>query len=108
MSLGKDATISFSNKRKINTKSSTKSELVGADQALSFILHTRYFIEAQGYSAEQNILFQDNQSAKHLEVNPHSPGPNTLNTSNADTSSFPTKLTMVTSMSFTALGRCPY
>jgi hypothetical protein len=58
MLLGKGATISFSNKLKINTKSSTKSELVGADQALSSILHTRYFIRAQGYSVEQNILFQ--------------------------------------------------
>jgi hypothetical protein len=31
MSLGKGATISFSNKLKVNTKSSTESELVGAD-----------------------------------------------------------------------------
>jgi hypothetical protein len=57
MSLGKGATISFFNKLKINTKSSTKSELVAADQALSSILHPRYFIKAQGYSVEQNILF---------------------------------------------------
>ena len=62
MSLGKGAAISFSNKHKINTKSSSESKLVSADQALSSILHTRYFIEAQGYSVEQNILFQDNQS----------------------------------------------
>jgi hypothetical protein len=40
MSLSKGATISFSNKQKINTKSSTESELVGTDQALSCILHT--------------------------------------------------------------------
>jgi hypothetical protein len=33
--LGKGATISLSNKLKINTKNSTKSELVGADQVLS-------------------------------------------------------------------------
>jgi hypothetical protein len=70
MSLGKGATISFlSNKQKINTKSSTESELVGADQALSSILHTQYFIEAQGYSVNQNLLFQDNQSMMHLKVN---------------------------------------
>jgi hypothetical protein len=53
MSLGKGATINFSNKLKIATKSSTKFELVGADQVLSSILHTRYFIEAQGYSVKQ-------------------------------------------------------
>jgi hypothetical protein len=60
MSLGKGATISFSNKLKVTTKSSKESELVGADQALSSILHTGYFIKAQRYSIEQNILFQDN------------------------------------------------
>jgi hypothetical protein len=69
MLMGKGAAISFSNKHKINTKSSSKSELVSANQALSPILHTRYFIEAQGYSVEQNILFQDNQSTMRLEVN---------------------------------------
>jgi hypothetical protein len=61
--LGKGTTISFSNKLNINTRSSTESELVGADQALSSILHTCYFIESQGNSVEQNILFQDSQSA---------------------------------------------
>jgi hypothetical protein len=69
MSLGKGATISFSNKLKIATKSSTKSKLVGADQALSAIFHTHYFIETQRYSVKQNILFQDNQSTMHFKVN---------------------------------------
>jgi hypothetical protein len=69
ISIGKGATISFSNKQKINTKSSTESGLVGANQALSSILHTQHFIEAQGYSVKQNLLFQDNQSTMHLEVN---------------------------------------
>jgi hypothetical protein len=54
---------------KINTKSSSESELVSTNQALSSILHTRYFIKAQCYSVEQNILFQDNQSTMRLEVN---------------------------------------
>jgi hypothetical protein len=69
MSLGKGTVISFLNTHKINSNSSTESELIGADQALSSILHTRYFIEAQGYSVEQNILFQDNQLMMRLEVN---------------------------------------
>jgi hypothetical protein len=69
MSHGKGATISFSNKLKIATKSSTESKLVGADQALSSILHKRYIIEAQGYSSEQNILFQGNQSTMRLKIN---------------------------------------
>jgi hypothetical protein len=69
MSLGKGVAISLSNKQKINTKSFTESELVGADQALSSILHTQYFINTQGYSVKQNLLFQDNQSTMRLEFN---------------------------------------
>jgi hypothetical protein len=69
LSLGKGAAISFSNKHRINSKSSTESKLIGADQALSSILHTRYFIKAQGYSVKQNILFRDNKSTMRLEVN---------------------------------------
>jgi hypothetical protein len=69
LSLGKGTAISFSNKHRINSKSSTESKLIGADQALSSNLHTRYFIKAQGYSIEQSILFQDNQSTMRLEVN---------------------------------------
>jgi hypothetical protein len=69
MSLGKGAAISFFNKQKINTRSFMELELVSADQALSSILHTRHLIEAQGYSVEQNLQFQDNQSTMCLEVN---------------------------------------
>jgi len=69
MSMGKGAAISFSNKHKINTKSSSESKLVSADQFLPSILHTGYFIEAQCYSFKQIILFQDNQSTMRLEVN---------------------------------------
>jgi hypothetical protein len=69
MSLEKGTIISFLNKQEINSKSSTESKLIGADQVLSSILHTRYFIKAQGYLVEQNILFQDNQSMMQLKVN---------------------------------------
>ena len=43
--------------------------LVGIDDALPFILWARYFIEAQGYSVEQNILYQDNKSTILLANN---------------------------------------
>jgi hypothetical protein len=69
MSLGKGAIISFLNKQKINSKSSTESKLIGSNPALSSILHMRYFIKAQGYLVKQNILFHDNQSLMQLEVN---------------------------------------
>jgi hypothetical protein len=69
MSLGKGAVVSYSKKQKINTKSSTETELVGMDDALPMVLWGLYFIEAQGYSVEQNIGFQDNISTMRLEVN---------------------------------------
>ena len=58
----------MSRKQKLNTKSSTQAELVGADDILSSLLWTRHFMEAQGY--EQNpTLMQDNTSAILLEKN---------------------------------------
>ena len=53
----------------MNTKSSTKAELVGVDDVMPQALWTRYFIEAQGYTVKDNIVHQDNQSAILLETN---------------------------------------
>ena len=69
MSLGQGAPISFSRKQKLNVRSSTEGELVGIDDALPYILWARYFIEAQGYTVEQNILYQDNKSTILLANN---------------------------------------
>ena len=69
MSLGKGAAISGSRKIKINTKSSTESELVALDDVLPTILWTLYFVEAQGYTIEQNLVFQDNLSTMRLATN---------------------------------------
>ena len=48
MSLGKLGIFSFSKKQKFNTKISTETELVGADEALQQILWSMYFTKAQG------------------------------------------------------------
>ena len=56
----------MSRKPKLNTKSSTQAELVGADDVLTNLLWTRYFMEAQGYK-QNPVLFQDNTSAILLE-----------------------------------------
>ena len=61
--------MSISMKQKLNTKSSTDAELVGADDASVMILWTRMFMEEQGYEIDRNILYQDNQSAILLEIN---------------------------------------
>jgi len=69
MSLGKGAALSHSEKHKLNTKSSTEPKLVGADAMSIKVLWARYFLEAQGYSDEQSIMFQDNQAIVQLEAN---------------------------------------
>ena len=69
MSLGQGAIISGLRKQKINVKSSTESELVALDDALPLILWCLYFIEAQGYTVEQNVVFEGNQSTMRLAMN---------------------------------------
>ena len=43
-------------------RSTCEAELVGADDASTKILWTKYFLEAQGYEVRENILYQDNKS----------------------------------------------
>ena len=69
MMMGEGAIQSMSQKQKLNTKSSTESELVAPDDASVKILWTKLFMEWQGYEIEKNILYQDNKSAILLEVN---------------------------------------
>ena len=69
MSMGRGCVYSMSRKQKLNTRSSTEAELVGVNDAMSMILWTRLFLQAQGYTVEDNIIYQDNQSAMLLEKN---------------------------------------
>jgi hypothetical protein len=50
-------------KQKLNTRSTKESEIVGADNFMPAICWTQYFMEAQGYQVQDNVLFQDNKSA---------------------------------------------
>jgi hypothetical protein len=69
MSIGKGSVYSMSCKQKLNTRSSTEAKLVGVNDAMGIILWTRHFIECQGYSVTDNVMFQDNQTAILLENN---------------------------------------
>ena len=69
MSLGRGVIYGTSKKQKLNTKSSTESEVVGTDDVMPQILWTLYFLEAQGYKVDDNILYQDNKSSILLETN---------------------------------------
>ena len=78
MSLGGGAVYSSSCKQKLNTRSSTEAELVGVDDMIAQVLWTRYFLSEQGYMINDNIVYQDNQSAIKLEKNGrHSSGKRT-------------------------------
>lgn len=69
MTLGRGAVFGMSTRQKLNTRSSTEGELVGVNDAMPQILWTRYFLQAQGHSTTESIIYQDNQSAILLEKN---------------------------------------
>jgi hypothetical protein len=69
MTFGKGAAMSFSMGQKLNVKSSTECELVGVDDAIPQMMWGKYFVEAQGYTVEHNILYQDNKSTILLATN---------------------------------------
>jgi hypothetical protein len=68
-SLGKGALMLTSTRQKLNTRSSTETELVGADGMMPQSMWTNYFMAVQGYGLAQTIIYQDNQSAILLENN---------------------------------------
>ena len=69
MSFGTGGIVGKSSKQKLNTKSSTEAELVGASDYLSNTIWVQFFMEAQGYKILQSSFAQDNESAIRLETN---------------------------------------
>ena len=47
-------------KQKLNTKSSTETEIVGAIDYIPWSVWTKRFLEGQGYILRRNIFYQDN------------------------------------------------
>lgn len=54
-------------KQKLNSKSSTESEIIGVSGFLSWMLWTVMFLRAQGYGTKTSIFYQDNQSAIEIK-----------------------------------------
>ena len=69
MSMGTGVIQGNSSKQKLNTKSSTESELVGASDYIPWTVWTKRFLEEQGYILKRNIFYQDNESAMRMESN---------------------------------------
>ena len=61
--------VNISRKHKLNVGSSTESELVSIADVLGMMMWCKYFMEAQGYTIENNILYQHNKSTILLAKN---------------------------------------
>jgi hypothetical protein len=69
MTMDRGAILSYSWKQKLNTKSSTETELIGVDDAISNILWSLYFLQEQGCGTTHAVIYQDNKSMILLETN---------------------------------------
>ena len=69
MSFGIGVLMPKSLKHKLNTKSSTESEVVGASDYLPNVIWTELFLKHQGILLQTSKFYQDNQSAMKLEIN---------------------------------------
>ena len=69
MTMGTGGAYAQSRKHKLNTKISTEAELFGVYDVLTQLIWTRYFLNEQGQMIQDNVMYQDNQSAIRLEKN---------------------------------------
>jgi hypothetical protein len=67
--MGKGSIISDSLKQKVNSRSSTESELIGVDDEVSKVLWTKRFVQWQEFEVKLNLVCQDNTSTMKLENN---------------------------------------
>ena len=56
-------------KQKLNAKSSTEAELIGASDYIPWTVWVKWFLKDQGYKLRRSIFYQDNQSAMKMESN---------------------------------------
>ena len=66
--MGTRAMLRYSNRLRINTRSSTETELVTVDRYMPEILWTMYFLRDQGYDIKCSKIAQDNEAAQLLET----------------------------------------
>ena len=69
ISMGRGVVHAKSSKQKLNTKSSTEAEVVGTSDYLPHNIHFTMFLREQGYPINNNIMYQDNQSAMKMITN---------------------------------------
>ena len=69
ISMGEGIIFNASSKQKLNVKSSTEGEVVGASDRLPQTIWTQNFLKHQGYDIKKSTLWQDNTSAIKIEKN---------------------------------------
>ena len=69
MSMGYGVIHGRSSKQKLNTKSSTETEIVGMSEYVPYNIWLSMFLKEQGDNLMDNVVFQDNQSAIQMETN---------------------------------------
>jgi hypothetical protein len=69
MSFGTGIIHGKASKQRLNTKRSAETEVVGASDYLLYNMWMQHFMEAQGYTLDENLYYQDNQSAMRKEKN---------------------------------------
>ena len=67
--LGEGTIISESTKQKVNSRSSTESELIAVDDKIGKVMWVKIFLECQNYKINSNLIYQDNESTLKLERN---------------------------------------
>ena len=69
MSMGKGAIVNILRKHKMNMDRYTELELVSISDVIGMIMWYKYFMQSQGYTIENNILYQDKKSTILLAKN---------------------------------------
>ena len=107
LSMEKGSIVNISQKHNMNVGSLTESELVSIADVLGMLLWCKYFMEAKGYTIENNILYQDDKSTILLAKNRRMSAGKRVSTSKIVFSSSLTKFHRATSKStIRALTKC--
>ena len=69
MFMGTGTVHSKSSKQKLNTKSTTESEVIGVSEYLLYDISQMNFSKEQGYDIQDNYIYQDYERAIKLEKN---------------------------------------
>ena len=69
MSMEKGAIVNICRTYNLNVGRSTESELASITDVLGMMMWSKYFMEAQGYTTENNTLYQDSTSTIILAKN---------------------------------------